>query len=109
MGMAHLAVIVAATAGFLQFRDNVSLFRGFTIAIEVLMALLNATLFVIARRSPEMRSISTAYALITAGMLSVLFGSFVKEEALAIAILCALFFGAGIILIVRYFHLRNSQ
>jgi len=111
MGVAHVAIVVAATAGFLQFRANVSLFRSLTTAIEVLMVLLNTALFAIARRSPEMRSISTAYALFTAGMLCVLLGSFVKTEplAIAIAILCALLFGAGVTLIVRHIRVRNSQ
>ncbi len=114
VAIVNLALIIAAmaTAEFLYSRGDLRLLRGLGIAIEVLLVLLFAAQFIIARRAPEVSGNGPAYALSTAGALCVLLGSFAKGEALAtiIAILCALFFGAAITLFaLRIQKVRPSQ
>jgi len=113
-GIAHLALILAAAAaaGFLYSRGDLSSLRDWVVAIQALMVLLFAAQFIIARRAPGVFGKGMAYALCTAGALCVFLGSFAKGETLAtiIAILCALFFGAGITLFVLQIRkVRRSQ
>ncbi len=113
-GIAHLALILAAAAaaGFLYSRGDLSSPRDWGIAIQALLVLLFAAQFIIARRAPGVFAKGMAYALSTAGALCVFLGSFAKGETLAtiIAILCALFFGAGITLFVLQIRkVRRSQ